>query len=326
MYNDARAVKESQTIANITPVQSAAHGVSSGLSKALYQLNNKQLPSNSKLLHQADWINFNLGAPLGISDENNALKTGYDPINRCWPDWIDKVLDRTLLPTVVPVGMVIGQLSASLCKQFKLKTVPNIVAGTTDSVAAFIATGANEIGDAVTSLGSTLVVKLLTEQPLFVPEQGIYSHRLGDQWLVGGASNTGGEVLKHYFNSQQLEQLSKQIDLNSPPPEYYPLLSKGERFPVNDPELQPKLTPRPDNDAQFLHGLLNGIANIEKQSYHCLQQAEVAKLTSIRSAGGGANNTIWQTIRQKKFDIPIISARQTEAAYGSALIAIKTKD
>ena len=159
-----------------------------------------------------------------------------------------------------------------------------------------------------------------------MPEQGIYSHRLGDQWLAGGASNTGGAVLKHYFNSQQLEQLSEQIDLNLAPPEYYPLLSKGERFPVNDPQLQPKFTPRPNNDAQFLYGLLNGIANIENQSYHCLQQAGAAKLTSIRSVGGGANNTIWQTIRQQKFDIPSITATQTEAAYGSALIAIKTKN
>lgn len=326
MYNDARAVTESQLIANIAPTQSAAHGVSSGLSKALYQLKYKQLPSNSKLLHQADWINFNLGAPLGISDENNALKTGYDPISRCWPDWIDSLIKREQLPKVVPIATVIGQLSPTLCAKFKLLTAPDIVAGTTDSVAAFIATGANKIGDAVTSLGSTLVVKQLTDHALFVPEQGIYSHRLGEQWLVGGASNSGGAVLKYYFNSQQLQQLSKQIDLNTTPPEYYPLLSKGERFPVHDLQLQPKLTPRPDDDAQFLYGLLNGIANIEKQSYHCLQQAGTAKLISVRTVGGGAKNTIWQAIRQQKLAVPIVSTTQIDAAYGSALVSMKTMD
>lgn len=324
MYNDAKAVKESHIIANVAPSQSAAHGVSSGLSKALYQLNHKQLSTDSKLLHQADWINFKLGASLGISDENNALKTGYDAINRCWPDWIASLIKHERLPKVVPIATVIGQLSPALCSKFKLSTAPEIVAGTTDSIAAFIATGANKMGDAVTSLGSTLVVKQLTDHALFVPAQGIYSHRLGDKWLVGGASNTGGAVLKHYFNSQQLQQLSGKIDLNFRPPEYYPLLSKGERFPVNNPQLQAKLTPRPDNDAQFLYGLLNGIANIEQQSYHCLQQAGTVKLTSIRTVGGGAKNEIWQTIRKQKVAVPFIITTHTEAAYGSALVAMKT--
>ncbi len=39
---------------------------------------------------------------------------------------------------------------------------------------------------------------------------------------------------------------------------YYPLPSKGERFPVNDPELPPRLTPRPDDAATFLQGMFEG--------------------------------------------------------------------
>jgi hypothetical protein len=40
--------------------------------------------------------------------------------------------------------------------------------------------------------GGTQVVKLLCEQPIFAPEFGIYSDRIGAAWLRGGASNTGG--------------------------------------------------------------------------------------------------------------------------------------
>lgn len=36
--------------------------------------------------------------------------------------------------------------------------------------------------------------------------------------------------------------------------DYYPLLRPGERFPVNDPGLPPRLTPRPEDDAVFLQG------------------------------------------------------------------------
>src|SRR3546814_17941127 len=65
-----------------------------------------------------------------------------------------------------------------------------ISVGTTDGVAAFIATQASGIGDAVTSLGSTLTLKILSARPIFAPAMGVYSHRLGERWLAGGASNS----------------------------------------------------------------------------------------------------------------------------------------
>ncbi|PHS27541.1 MAG: carbohydrate kinase [Methylophaga sp.] len=321
MYNDARAIKQSEQIADIAPAESAAHGSTSGLAKLLYLQQHNTIPANAKLLHQADWINFKLGAPLAISDPNNALKTGYDPIKQCWPDWIASLTDKSILPKIVAPGTVIATLSPSLCQTLKLSNTPNIIAGTTDSIAGLIATAANKLGDAVTSLGSTLVVKLISDKPLFIPKQGIYSHRLGDKWLVGGASNSGGAVLKHYFDSQQLKQLSKQITLNCKPADYYPLLTAGERFPINDPMLQPRLTPRSTNDTEFLHGMLAGMAKIEQQAYQCLQDAGAVPVTSIRTVGGGAINQIWQAIRQQHIAVPFITAKYTEAAYGAALLA-----
>jgi hypothetical protein len=44
-------------------------------------------------------------------------------------------------------------------------------------------------GDAVTSLGSTLAIKMLSAVPVDDSSRGVYSHRLGDLWLAGGASN-----------------------------------------------------------------------------------------------------------------------------------------
>ena len=321
MYNDSRAIEQSQHIATIAPAESGSHGASSGLAKLLYCQQHNKIAATSHLLHQADWINFKLGAPLGISDENNSLKTGYDLVNRNWPQWIDQLTDRSLLPKVVPPGTIIGKLSKQLCLQFHLSNAPNIVAGTTDSIAALLATGANKLGDAVTSLGSTLVVKLISEHPIYLPEQGVYSHRLGDLWLVGGASNTGGAVLKHFFDKNELQRLSELIIIGSDVPDYYPLLAKGERFPINDPQLIPKLSPRSSNDVEFLHGMLKGIANIEHQAYQVLQDAGATPVNSIRTVGGGAVNIIWQAIREQINPISFITAKYTEAAYGAALLA-----
>ena len=53
-----------------------------------------------------------------------------------------------------------------------------------DSVAAFIAADTREEGVAVTSLGSTLAVKLLSKKRIDEFKCGVYSQRLGDFQLA----------------------------------------------------------------------------------------------------------------------------------------------
>ena len=68
-------------------------------------------------------------------------------------------------------------------------------------------------------------------------------------------------------------KLSKNINpYNSSELEYYPLANIGERFPENNPERKPRLIPRPKDEALFLHGLLEGMAKIEKNSYEAIHQ------------------------------------------------------
>jgi sugar (pentulose or hexulose) kinase len=215
MYNDTRAAQQAKELASILPKNSGAHGVGSSLSKLLYLLKNQSVSAQSAhryALHQADWIANRLLGQFGWSDENNCLKLGYDPVLRQWPDYLSKLnFPLQLLPKVIEVGQCFGTISVDMAKQLHLPIQTKIVAGTSDSIAAFIATGAKEIGDAVTSLGSTLTIKILTQKPIYAPEMGIYSHRLGNQWLVGGASNTGGAVLLAHFEATRLDELSQQL-------------------------------------------------------------------------------------------------------------------
>jgi sugar (pentulose or hexulose) kinase len=194
--------------------------------------------------------------------------------------------------------------------------------GTTDSIAAFIAAGASQPGEAVTSLGTTLVLKLLSEKRVDDAASGVYSHRFGKLWLAGGASNTGGGVLKQFFNDEELVRFSAKIDTDSPSGlDYYPLLKPGERFPINDPNLDPRLEPRPQDEATFLHGLLEGIARIEALGYKKLEELGVSPLKRIITAGGGAKNEIWRRIREKLLGVPVSAATHSEAAIGAAQLA-----
>lgn len=67
----------------------------------------------------------------------------------------------------------------------------------------------------------------------------------------------------------------------SPQLGYYPLTQPGERFPVADPDLQPRLKPRPNDDVIFLHGLLEGVADVEAASYQLLSRLGATSLTEV---------------------------------------------
>lgn len=322
MYNDHRAQAEAALIAAVAPLETGAQGVHSSLAKALWLMQHRPQDRVHGLLHQADWLAAQLTGIGGVSDENNALKLGYDPVTRRWPSWISALkLPAHYLPRVVAPGTRLGPLLPSLAHRWDCPHA-QVVAGTTDSTAAFLATGAQNIGQAVTSLGSTLVLKVLAERPIFAPQYGVYSHRLGERWLVGGASNTGGAVLRQYFSDVQLRGLEPSIDpLHSTELNYYPLPGLGERFPVNDPRLAARMTPRPREDAIFLQGLLEGIGAIERRGYSLLQTLGAPYPTEVISSGGGATNAAWRQLRERLLGVPVTLARHQDAAYGTALLA-----
>jgi len=322
MYNDARALGEAEQLARIAPATSAAHGPGSSLAKLLWLMQTPAGKQARHALHQADWLLGRLGGRFDVSDENNALKLGYDIIRRTWPDWLAQLdIPRSLFPEVVPAGQPIGHLNDECCKRWGFSATTALVSGTTDSTASFMATGAGR-GEAVTSLGSTLVLKVLSEEPVFSPENGIYSHRLGNDWLAGGASNSGGAVLRHYFSLAEIRRLSARLQPDTPTGlDYYPLVAAGERFPVNNPQQAPRLEPRPADDAVFLQAMLEGIAEIEKAGYQRLAELGAPWPEQIISSGGGAANSAWRTIRAARLGIPVVAAEHQQAAYGAALLA-----
>ncbi|MGB9671346.1 MAG: FGGY-family carbohydrate kinase, partial [Halothiobacillaceae bacterium] len=236
MYHDARAKGEAVRIAAIAPRESGAHGASASLAKLLW-LRARGLPAAARTLHQAEWLAARLLGRFDLGDENNLLKLGYDVLERRWPDWLDALgIDRARLPLAHAPGTPLGRVNPGMAGVLGLSPELVIVAGTTDSIAATLASGASQVGDAVTTLGTTLALKVFSDRPVFAPQYGVYSHRLGDLWLAGGASNSGGAVLRQYFDDAALEALSARIDPRQDSGlDYYPLPGPGERFPIAAP-------------------------------------------------------------------------------------------
>lgn len=311
LYNDASSPAEVARIAAIAPAESGAHGASSPLAWLLRMQD--RFPEAAHALHQADWIGARLTGRVGVSDDNNALKTGWDPVARRWPAWLDRLgVRRALLPEVSAPGTPIGRWRDA-----------TVVAGTTDGCAAFLATGAAEPGDGVTSLGTTLTLKLLSDVPVFDPASGVYSHRLGERWLAGGASNTGGAALLRFFSAEEMRALEPRLDPDRPTGlDLHPLPRRGERFPVNDPAMESRHEPRDPDDARFFQALLEGIAAVEARGYARLAELGAPRLRSLRTVGGGAANRAWTAIRARTLGVPMLEPESGEAAFGAALLAL----
>jgi sugar (pentulose or hexulose) kinase len=326
MYNDSSSEQAVKMLKRHCPSEKhLCLSVNSGLARALQLIQRHQhRPGSVKILNQADYLSNWLCGRCGISDYHNALKLGYDVQHLQWPSWVINILPQNALPEVVEPGSKIGHIQAGLAQRFGFSNTLIICAGSTDANAAFIATGSIKLGNAVTSLGSTLVLKILNDKKVESLDAGVYSHRLGDYWLTGGASNAGAAILSKYFTNQQIIELSKQITLNNKSTlNYYPLLSEGERFPVYDPHKKPQLTPRPGSDVEFIQGLLEGLSAIEQQGYEKLTALGTINPNQVLTSGGGANNPQWQALRQKKLGVPVSKADQTEASYGAALLALE---
>ena len=338
LYHDNRAQQQTEQLKAVAPDSHTVCTATSGLAKFLWLTQQSDVHHAAYFLHQADWLTSLLSGQPGISDYHNALKTGYDVEQLCWPEWVMKLPHTHLLPQVIAPGKIIGSIQPDIAAHFGINPQCAIHSGTTDSTAAFIASGITETGTGVTTLGTTLVLKQLSTQRIEAPEYGVYSHRYGDLWLVGGASNAGAGVLGPYFSDEQLVALSAQINpLQDSPLDYYPLNKTGERFPINDAQLMPLLEPRPNNDVAFLHGLLQGLARIEVAGYARLAELGAPSLKRVVTNGGGAKNSVWRSMRERLLGVPVSTAMVSisqaqknlenclplvhcEAAYGSALL------
>lgn len=327
LYNDGSANDAGRRIDALAPPGHTVRGAANGLARLLHLAGVAGGREAAHALHQADWLAGRMHGRFDVSDENNALKTGYDPLARAWPEWVHALLREAgvaarLLPRVVAPGTVLGTLTGEAAARTGWPRDCVVAAGTTDGVAAFLATGAAREGEGVTSLGSTLVIKQLTRTPLAAPAYGVYSHRLGELWLPGGASNAGGAALLQHFSAERMAELEARLQPDRPTGlDYYPLPVPGERFPIADPHWPPILEPRPADDACFLQGLLEGLAAIEALAYRRLRELGGPPLTQVRSVGGGARNMAFARIRARVLGVPLVASRHEEAAAGVARLA-----
>lgn len=303
--------------------QGPAASASGSLARALDLMERARaaaVPPPWLLRHQADWL---MGWLLGHwrwGEEGNNLRLGYDLRQQHWAGTLAQQSWADALPQVVASGSVLGNLHGPVAIRLGLPQRCLVVAGSTDANAGVLAAGVG-VEEGLSILGTTLVLKQFVPHPLEGP--GLSCHRLAGRWLVGGASNAGAGVLRRFFSDSQLAHLSRQIDPLRPSGlALRPLLGIGERFPVDDPQLEPVLEPRPVSDALYLQALLEGLTTIEAAGWRRLRELGAPPLQRVITLGGGARNPQWRSLRQRALGIPVLNRPGRSAAQGMARLAL----
>jgi len=272
------------------------------------------------LRHQADWISGWFINDWEYGEEGNNIRMGWDISNSSWPVKFKHLKWLNCLPKIIPSGQIMGNICTKKADKLNLPKNLKIIAGTTDSNAGVLAAIPKK-HEGVTILGSTIVIKKFVDKRLL--GKGISNHKLLGNWLSGGASNAGASILLDFFNLEYIEELSKQINPHkSTGLNLLPLSNKGERFPIDDPHLKPKLEPRPVSDSLYLHALFEGMAKIEARGWQKLNELGADLPSQIITIGGGAKNITWKKIREREIGIPIKICNRPPAA-GVASIALQ---
>ncbi|MFD0690985.1 FGGY-family carbohydrate kinase [Actinomadura fibrosa] len=283
------------------------------------------LPAGARLAHQADFVNRRLTGHPVAADLSNALKTGADLLAEAWPrDVLDALgVPAGLLPPLERSGTPLGTVCAAAADATGLPAGTPVVAGATDGCAAQLGTGRLTNGSWNSVLGTTLVLKGVTDDLVHDPFGVVYSHRAPDgRWLPGGASSTGAGALARDFAGRDLADLDRRAAAREPAAALaYPLVSEGERFPFLAPGARGFRLGGTGDEADDYAAVLQGVAFVERLCFDHLDLLGAPTGGDLTLTGGAARSAYWCRLRADVLGRPILLPRQAEPALGAAVLA-----
>src|SRR5215203_2793228 len=329
MYDDGRASEEARIAqeAGEEVWDSLGYRISGSyaLPRLLWFLKNGFGEGASRMMHQADFVASRLAGEPVATDWSHALKTGYDLVNYRWPE---KVMERLeipveMLPSAVRPGTQIGEVGRSAAEHTGIPVGAPIRAGMTDSCAAQIAAGALEENRWNSVLGTTLALKGVTRKLLHDPSGVVYCHRHPDEgWLPGGASSTGAGIISEMFPDGDLDGLDEKAERRGPSTAvFYPLASKGERFPFAQPDARGFWVEKPEDDTDRFRAVLEGVAFVERLCFAYLESLGASVAGPISATGGGAKSRFWSQLRAGVLAVSVVVPHLSEASEGMAILA-----
>ena len=285
------------------------------------------------ILFQKDYVRHRF-APAYITDVIDAGGTlFFDPVLETWiePFCEDLGIDPTWLPEVVSPFEIVTKVSPQGAADTGLAAGTPVIAGTTDTVAEVLGSGAVSPGEAVVKLASVGRIAAVTTEPMRSSHILNYRHVFDGLWYPGTASKSAATSVRWLRDAvwsegcqetvySRMDEAASEVSPGSNGLIFHPHLL-GEWAPHWDDQMRASfvgLTAR-HTRSHLTRAVMEGVGFSLKDALVEMEDLGL-KPKDIRLIGQGSKSSIWSYIIANILDRPLMVPEQVDAAYGTALI------
>jgi xylulokinase len=281
-----------------------------------------------------------------VMDYSNASLFGivFDIVNRKWDEELIEAigLDPAKFPAPFPCDEVIGGVTRQAAERTGLAPGTPIVAGTVDSTAAWVASGAVDAGATRLIMGTSASLGVVHDTPMFTRGMITMIHAAESRrkYVTCGALVCGGALIRYFRdNFAHLEKATETISgINA----YDILNEEAKPVPVGSdglivlPYFMGERTPIWDAHARgvvfglsldhgrghWVRAMMEGVGYAVLHNFELMQASGLNMQMPIVLCEGGARSPLWRQIIADILNVECTFAASSQGApVGDAVIA-----
>ncbi len=279
-----------------------------------------------------------------VVDYSIANATGLFNIHTL--EWDDEALaiadvgsDR--LSELVPTTRVLRGLNKAAATTMGLSVDTPVVVGASDGALANLGVGAIAPGEVTVTVGTSGAVRASVDHPQTDPKERLFCYALTEErWVIGGATNNGGIVLRwvrdHLADSEvdtakllQTDPYNILMDIAATVPAgsegliFHPYLA-GERAPLWDANARGSFLGLAlhHTKAHLIRAVLEGMV-YNLNAILGAVEGVVGETKGIHATGGLVRSALWRQMLADVFDHEIMIPETFESScFGAALLGL----
>ena len=293
-----------------------------------------------------DWIMTKLSGEF-VTDPSLGSSSGMFDLAR--RDWSERVLDicgldRSIFPTPVEPGTVVGVLSVDAAAETGLREGTPVVAGGADTQLALLGIGVTQRGRFTVVGGTFWQATVVVDEPLIDPQARLRTlcHTVPDRWMTEGIGFYCGLVMRWFRDAfceiEKVEAAREQLDVYAlleckaaelPPGAHgvfgvFSNVMQASRwvhaapgftgFDVSEPAQAGRL--------ECFRAIEESAAYVTRGHRDIVEEIADLKIEEAVLTGGAAKGTLWPQIVADTLDVPVhVPVVKESTALGAAIYA-----